>query len=78
MSDLPPQPIVTESEGLTVPLILWRKFRGPRPGLLERTLALNPGLAGAGPRLPVATAFLLPVDRPTAPVRQTNLVTLWS
>lgn len=67
--------VTVEAEGLTLPLIVWRRFRRPMPGLVERTLDLNPGLAALGPVLPLWTTFDLPVEtpRPTAVRRNVRL-----
>ncbi len=69
--------IKVAGEGITVDLLIWRRFRKPQPGLVEQVLALNPGLAGLGPNLPVGTPVILPVipDATATPVRA--LVQLW-
>jgi phage tail protein X len=42
--------------------------------LVEQTLDINPGLAGLGSVLPLATRFKLPIVRPpVAPARSKNL-----
>lgn len=58
-------------------LLLWRRFRREVPGLVERTLALNPGLAGAGVMLPIGAKVVvdLPQAQPAAaPARLVRLV----
>lgn len=73
---LPPETVTVASEGLTLSLIIWRRFRRARPGLVERVLDLNPGLAEAGPVLPVGTTFVLPID-PDPPPNAPRVVSLW-
>jgi phage tail protein X len=51
-------------EDLTVSLIVWRRFHRPMPGLVERTLDINPGLADLGHYLPLGTEFYLPIPVP--------------
>lgn len=63
------------SEGFTVSKIVWRRFKSAAPGLVERTLDHNPGLAALGPILPVGTVFELVIpspdeERQTVPVRR--------
>lgn len=66
MSDLV-EPITVEGDFITVSLIVWRRFKRPMPGLVEKTLTINPGLADLGSFLPVGTAFNLPVPAPREP-----------
>ncbi|MBN9444393.1 tail protein X [Bosea sp. (in: a-proteobacteria)] len=54
-----------ESEGLTVSLLVWRRFRQPMFGMVERILEINYGLAEKGIFLPVGTQVMIPVDPPT-------------
>ena len=56
-----------EGDGITVSLLVWRRFRRPMPGLVEIILERNPGLAGLGPILPVGTVLEIPVPTPRAP-----------
>lgn len=57
-----PETIVVKGEGLTVELIVWRKYgvRGRRARLVEKTLNSNPGLAGLGLILPLGATFNIP------------------
>ena len=66
MSDLYER-VTVMGEDLTVSLIVWRRFRTPVPGLVERTLDINPGLADLGHYLPLGTVFLLPIPAPRKP-----------
>ena len=59
--------VTVMGEDLTVSLIVWRRFRTSMPGLVERTLDINPGLADVGHYLPVGTTFLLPIPAPRKP-----------
>ena len=46
---------------ITASLMIWRRFRLPSPGALEAMLDANPGLADAGPVIPVGTVVAVPV-----------------
>lgn len=59
--------ITIEGEFITVPLIVWRRFHRPMPGLVEQILALNPGLGERGTVLPLGTTFDMPVPAPREP-----------
>lgn len=61
------EPVTVEGDFITVPLIVWRRFRRPMPGLVEKIHDMNPGLAGLGAFLPVGTTFNLPVPAPREP-----------
>lgn len=52
--------VTVKGEGITVDLLLWRRYgvRGRR--LVEETLARNPGLAQLGQFLPLGTVVILP------------------
>lgn len=52
--------IIVNGDGITVDLLLWRRHGRRGQSLLEETLALNPGLAGLGPILPVGSVLALP------------------
>jgi phage tail protein X len=54
--------IRVDAEFLTVPLIVWKKFGRPMPGLVEDTYSRNPGLSELGPILPVGTEFLMKIE----------------
>ncbi len=69
--------ITVQGEGLTLSLMVWRRFRQPMPGLVEQILALNPNVASATSFLPVGAEILLPV--PTQRGGNTiDVVRLWS
>jgi phage tail protein X len=62
--------VTVRSYGMTVRKIVWRRFRKPMPGLAERVLDFNPGLAALGFELPVGTTFTLIIpEEPQAPSR---------
>lgn len=57
--------ITVRGEGITVDLLLWRKYGVKGRALVEATFALNPGLAALGPFLPLGTTVTL-ADLPAA------------
>lgn len=59
--------VTIEGDGITVSLLVWRRFRRPMPGLLEQILDRNPGLAGAGVELPIGMVVDIPVPTPREP-----------
>ncbi|HWL31212.1 MAG TPA: phage tail protein [Xanthobacteraceae bacterium] len=70
--------VTVKSEGQSVDLILWQRFRRPMPGLFERLMALdvNQHLEHCGFELPVGTAVTIPIEPP--PVAETqHVVSLW-
>ena len=56
--------VTVEGDGLTVSVIVWRRFKRPMPGLVEAIYDLNPGLADLGQTLPVGTIFDMPIPIP--------------
>jgi phage tail protein X len=60
--------ITVEGDGITLSLIVWRRFRRPMPGLVEQIHDMNPGLANLGAFLLVGTIFDMPVPVPREPV----------
>ena len=68
--------IIVEGDGITVSLLVWRRFRRPMPGLLEQILDRNPGLAGARVELPIGTVLDIPVPTPREP-QLLDPVRLW-
>ena len=68
------------AENTTLPLLIWRRFQRPMPGLVEDTMARNPGLSSLGAVLPVGTEFDLKIDVVTAPTGATQTqeaIRLW-
>lgn len=70
--------VVVSGDGLTASLLVWRRFKKPMPGLVERIYALNPGLAESGPFLPVGAEFLLPIPAASTGEQDVTPVRLWS
>lgn len=56
--------VTVEGDGLTVSVIVWRRFKRPMPGLVEAIYDLNPGLADLGQTLPVGTSFDMSIPIP--------------
>ena len=70
--------IVVNADGITLPLLIWRRFRRPMPGLVEKALDINPGLAAQGPFIVPGTAVLLPIpDIPEASSEPQGRIRLW-
>ena len=59
--------VTIEGDGITLSLLVWRRFRRPMPGLVEKILDRNPGLAALREYLPVGTALDLTVPTPREP-----------
>jgi len=67
--------IVSALQGDSLDLICWREL-GTTDGVVEQALALNPGLAGAGPVIAAGTAVTLPEPVAATPQRR-ETVNLW-
>lgn len=65
-----------EHDAMTLDLLVWRAFGRQDGGLVEQTLALNPGLAAQGTLLPIGTLVVLPEPQAPQPVRRDS-VRLW-
>lgn len=61
--------IVIRGDGITLDLLLWRRFGRIGQSLVEATLALNPGLAALGVTLPLGTSIVLPEAPRASPYR---------
>ena len=59
-------------EGESLDWVCWRHY-GQQSGAVEAVLAVNPGLAEHGPKLPGGLLILLP----DLPKRQKTVVRLW-
>ena len=70
--------VVVEGLAVTVPLLVWRRWRRPMPGMVAQVLDINRGLADLGPVLPLGTVVRMPVPAPE-PVEQRALppLRLW-
>lgn len=71
---MPGGEIAISQDGEALDAVVWRKL-GRTSGLVEATMALNPGLADLGPVLPGGTPVTLPPPSSAQPVRET--VKLW-
>ncbi len=69
--------VAVEAEGLSVDLIVWRKFRRPMPGYVEAVFDTNMGLAALSDYLPVGTVFELPAVELDPLPAIPDLVLLW-
>lgn len=76
MTDTAIERVTVQGDGLTVPLIVWRRFRRPMPGLVEAIYARNRELAESGPYLPVGLTFEMPVPVSRDPARL-DPIRLW-
>jgi phage tail protein X len=61
--------ITVTQEGITLSRLLWRRFGRRMPGLHEKVLDLNVGLADLGAEIPVGTALRVPIETPDVEVR---------
>ncbi len=77
MTDFQTETIVVEQEGISLDLLIWRRFQTRTPGLVERTLVLNPGLADLGLILPLGTAVVVPIPASENASEQRPAVRLW-
>jgi phage tail protein X len=69
--------VTIQGDGITVDLIVYRRFRRPMPGMAERILELNQDLADLGPFLPIGTQVLIPIDAPNRQPAEKQAVRLW-
>lgn len=69
--------LTVTADGLTLDLLIWRRYRRPIAGLVEQVLALNPGLAQRGPYLPLGALILLPVLQDAAAPVDREVIQLW-
>ena len=60
MATFAAETVTVETAGLTLNIILWRKFKRPYPGVMEAVLDANQGLADLCPILPLGTEFVIP------------------
>lgn len=61
MADSHVETVTVAGEGITVPLLVWRRFRRHMPGMVERVLDENPGLPDLGLYLPLGTVVRIPI-----------------
>lgn len=60
-------------EGDTLEHMVWRRYRRQDGRLVERALALNPGIEDLPPVLPEGTVVNLPLIEVESPVREVRL-----
>lgn len=78
MAKILAETVTVMGEHLTVDLIVWRKFRKPMPGLVEKVFHLNPGLAANGEFLALGTVFTIPEVDDNATSQDIELISLWA
>ncbi len=69
--------ITIEREGITASLLVWRRFRRPMPGTVERLYELNPGIAESDAFLPVGAVVLLPIPAVGTSTNEVTPIRLW-
>jgi hypothetical protein len=67
--------LTVKGEGLTLSLLIWRRFKRPMIGLVERILAEQGHLSKQF--LDVGDVVLIPIDTPDAAPRKIATVSLW-
>jgi len=67
-----------QSEGMTLDLIVWQRFKKPMFGLVEKALALpeNQHLEHAGAVLPLGTEITIPIETRSA-AEEVEVISLW-
>lgn len=71
------QEITVSVDGDLLDMALYRHFEREVPGLVEDTLARNPGLAALGPRLPAGTVIRVKTPDPRERSAPRRIVRLW-
>ena len=72
--------ITVKGEGITLTLLIWRRFKRKPRGYVERVLDANPGLSDSGPFLPVGAQVKLPlggIAAATGPGAGSKVVSIW-
>lgn len=69
--------ITIRGEGISLDLLLWRRYGVRGQGLVEEALVLNPGLAALGPVLPLGTVVTIPDLPPAASAPAVKVVSLF-
>jgi phage tail protein X len=67
------------SEGISLDLMIWRRFRKPMDGLLEHMLSMqeNQHLADLPAILPPGTVVTMPIPQRRAVAQTVAVVSLW-
>lgn len=69
---------VVETQFVTVSRMVWRRFKRPMPGLVERIYDENPGLSELGTYLPLGTVVLMPIPQPRpSAAQELEPIKLW-
>ena len=71
-----PETIIVKGEGITLDLLLHRKYGVPGRALMPTALTLNPGVSDNGPFIPLGTSVVIP-DLPASSSSTTKVVTLF-
>ena len=77
MSDTHLETVTVRGDGITLSLLVWRRFRKPMPGLVEQILDLNQGLAALGPVLPIGTRVDIPIPIEVEAAPPAGRIQLW-
>lgn len=72
-----PETMTVRGEGITLDLLLWRRYGVRGRSLVEVALEHNPGLAALGPVLPLGTVVKVPDLPPAAATPQRRIVSLF-
>ncbi len=56
--------VTVAGDRITASLLIWRRFKRPMPGLVERLYEINPRLALAGVYLPLGAVVSIPIPAP--------------
>lgn len=67
-------------DGLTLSRMVWRRFKRPMFGMVERILDLNRNLSEKPAVLPIGTVVVIPIDPPptkSARVKTQTVIQLW-
>jgi phage tail protein X len=78
MTEIAREIFTVQSDGMSVDLMLWQRFRRQMPGLLERIMALpeNQHLEHCGFVLPLGTAVTIPIEPPPRE-QELPVISLW-
>jgi phage tail protein X len=78
MTEIARETFTVKSDGMSVDLMLWQRFRRPMPGLFERIMALteNQHLEQCGFVLPLGTAVTILIEPPPRE-QELPVISLW-
>ena len=78
MADTHVETVVVTGDMITVPLLVWRRFRRHMPGMVERIFAENAGLVEHGLFLLFGTQVRMPVPaEPDSTANVAGRIQLW-